>query len=188
MGGGYPNKREEVTQTCRRRLPTPMGGGYPHPWEEVTQTCSRRLPTPVGGGYPHPWEVVTHNCGRRLPTMIQFYHIFKKKKQNKTRKHSSRMCTTCFPSSRHRDLPNPPSPGCKPHTLDADPSPPGCSPLPPWMQTPLPLLMQTPSPDANLPPLDADSPPSECRPPTPGHVTSDAYWEANPPSPPLWTE
>ena len=155
-----------------------MAGGYPNLWEEVKHIHGRRLPKQMGGGYLNKWEVVTHNCGRRLPNMIQFCHIFKKK--TKTRKHSSRMCTTCFPSSGHRDLPNRPSPGCKSHTLDADPSPPGCSPLPPWMQTPLPLWMQTPLSRCRPPSPGCRLPPSECRPPTPGHVTSDAYWEANP--------
>ena len=83
------------------------------------------------------------------------------------------MCTTCFPSSRHRDLPNPPSPGCKPHTLDAD----------------------------SPPPVDAD-PLSRCKPPSPGRRLPSLWMQtpypwscdqwcilgSQPPSPPLWTE
>ena len=81
-----------------------------------------------------------------------------------TREHSSRMCTTHFPSwgvGEWTDIP-------------------GCNPLPDWIQTPLldvldanphggkPCQRQTPTPWRQTPP------------PEPGLVTCDACWEANP--------
>ena len=54
--------------------------------------------------------------------------------------------------------------------MDGDPPTPGCRPPSTWMQTP---RMQTPTP------LDTDPLPPYATPP--GHVTFDAYWEANPP-------
>ena len=76
-----------------------------------------------------------------------------KMKANKTRKHSSRMCTTHFPSS---DAELPPL-GCSPLPPDADPLPLDADPLPldidslplmqipsSWMQTLSPLLDAAP--------------------------------------------
>ena len=78
-----------------------------------------------------------------------------KMKPNKTRKHSSRMCTTHFPSST-RGMPN--LPGCR--ALSSSMQAPS-----PWMQTPFPW-MQTLFPWMQIPSswMQISSPPG-CRPP-----------------------
>ena len=102
-------------------------------------------------------------------------------------------CTPSFDADSPSQMQIPP-PRCRPPPPDADPLPPdadhpGCRPL--WVQTPYPC-MQIPW-DADPPPLAWRSPLPGCRRspqmhiPTaldadpPGHVTSDACWEANSP-------
>ena len=109
-------------------------------------------------------------------TFAKFICIIQTGNIIKTRMHSSRMRTAHFPSSGGGSLRMKTPPRVQtPFLLGADPLPPGGRPLsprcrPPWMQTLFPQLCWEANP---LPLLKA------------GHVTSDAYWEANPPLPPI---